>query len=206
MTGALKTAIVEALNNSPLARKIEREAREKVLADRRALATRRTELVAAHQKESPKLRRRLELAMEAAAKAQAQLRDAQQALRAAQLAVYGASATLQTDVSRVEADLRASADPSIDEAIRSLEDLWELTRRTDPPRLQTDTNILGRTIALERFIVSPAQRLESIRTAQRALEDLKLEPLDEQQLANAIDRVRASIPEVSVGPADSSRD
>jgi hypothetical protein len=204
MTGALKTAIVEAINNSPLARKIEREAREKVLADRRALATRRAELTAAHLKESPKLHRRLELAMEAATKAESQLRDAQEAVRAAQLAVHVASATLQAHEDRIEAELRASADPSIHEAIRELEDLWTVARR-DFRRLRTGTNIAGHTIALERFIVSPAQRLESIRTAQRALEDLKLEPLDEQQLAEAIDRVRASIQEVSVGPADGSR-
>lgn len=196
------STIVEAFVKSPAGQALVAEREREALAKRTALVAKAAKLREDHAKVYPKL-----MATEASAErdviaARAAVEKAEAALREARVAMYGASATFDGNVARIEATLRETSSESIGEFLSELIDLDAISRRPGVTRYHTTLgprNLVSdhREEITRSNIASIERRLASIRATREAAERLQLEAISTDEVAQRLRELRANIPAVS---------
>jgi len=196
--------IIQKFLGSPAARKIEVEAAQEVHAGRRQLCQQLDALRADEVREVDRLGRAAEDARRAVATAQAALRKAEGGLTAILTAARDVQSTTFRQAGRLEAQLRASADPRLAGFARWTIDEEDRTRAELSFRGSTRTRrIMSRWTGRPEDVTTPVwntleirARLAMLRQARARAEALQLEALSADEITRALDKLRAGIPKL----------
>lgn len=196
------SAILERFMNSDAAKQMAADYAAEELAKRRELAAELAALDAAHAENIAVLRgREADLAERVKAHREV-LAGVERRARDAAVAVTVASQQHDAARRRIERELRATASPEIDDAVRDLDRAAEATRQQGFTTWRSKPTLDGR-----RYIInneaSVIARLEAIKAARPAVEALRLLPLMPAELTARLDAIRNGIP--AVQPPDVPR-
>jgi hypothetical protein len=190
-------ATIERFLLSPVGQEMAAHAEEKRLARRKELAAEVDHLTAEAEKRGPELQAAIERAEAARRKAQEALREKDRALGAARRAHVEAGNRLEYEFGVRRRELEETASPRIQEFIDRVQAAVDSARNTrlleHPGRLNAVSE--RRTATVHPDPLNLSAYLGALRAAARAAEALKLEPLSEDEVGEALEAIRATIPE-----------
>jgi hypothetical protein len=183
------------------------ETNQAEIAKRPDLAKQRIEAVALLEREGPRLHKERAELQKKYVEIESQYQAAIAELRRKDHAIVCQTAALQHAVNQTEGRLRQSASPAIDDFLDALFEMTETTRhagKSESEKLLEDAGESERYGKLQRRVTKSYSnstavnaRLTAISMARDLAEALKLEALDDDQLAQRIEKIRQSIPAAS---------
>jgi hypothetical protein len=190
-------AAVEKFLLSPVGQEMAELAERKRLARRKELAAEVDALTADAEKRGLELQAAVERAQAAWRRAQEALREKERALGAARLAQVEAGNRAGYELGIRTRELEETASPRIQEFIDRVQAAIDSVRNTKiiehPGHLNAVTE--RRTATVHPDGRSLSAYLAALRSAARAAEALKLEPLTEDEVGEALEAILARIPE-----------
>ena len=195
------TAFLDAIKASDVGAKIAADISAKITAERQKIADELARLNGEVEREHPKKIAAVESAGAAVRKAEKALAEARTKLMQANAARIGGSATYTITRSDLEHQLAESASPLIAEFTAWCRDDLDATRKKFESRSWQDVNeITGRAFARSvSNSKSIAARTAALFAAIASAEELKLVP-DQIGVAEALAKIKASLPEVEADP------
>ncbi len=192
------------LENSSVLREMREEAAAEVLARRKAQAAELHKLERDAVRDFPKLRASLDAAIGELRELEKSLEAARDKYRAAANRVSSVSFERSRARDHLEAQLRETAPPEIDQFIRWARDDWDATAKAASTSLETRRQkVTGqRRLIGTSNAPSVRVRLEALRTAIAAAEELKLEAIESSSVADRLDKLRAELPPVAFVDVD----
>jgi len=186
--------LLERLAKTELGQQLLREEGEEILSRRKELAGEINELAVAFEAKLPGLQEAEQKALAVVERAREKLKAAEEAHRQAVMARTHASNSYGGRRGRLEGELVTTASPVIRALRGELQTLFDNLRRNQFGGRESRRDALGRTIASEGPdpYKALADRLRRVQEAMRGCESLMVLALDEEELSQRLEALRAS--------------